>query len=145
MTLCLRLTSLVGRRRIGSATGNLSNAATTNLSTGDVNVYIIGPEQCILQMESIDWIQYRTCYSLLKELQERIQQIIQRLVRSHMGDPVPSLNLHTVTAIAIDLHHTAKLSAPGRKRLTWSGKECVSVITRESRYIRMDVDCRASS
>jgi hypothetical protein len=30
--------------------------ATTNLSTGDVNVYIIGPEQCILQMESIDWI-----------------------------------------------------------------------------------------
>jgi hypothetical protein len=47
-----------------------------------------------------------------------------------MGDPVPSLNLHTVTAIAIDLHHTAKLSAPGRKRLTWSGKECVSVITR---------------
>jgi hypothetical protein len=43
---------------------------------------------------------YRTCYSLLKKLQERVQQILQRLVRSHMGDSVPSLNLHTVTVRA---------------------------------------------
>lgn len=43
---------------------------------------------------------YRTCYSLLKELQERIEQILKGLVRSYMGDSVRSLNLHTVTVRA---------------------------------------------
>lgn len=66
---------------------------------------------------------YRTCYSLLKELQKRIEQILQRLVRSHMGDPVPMLNLHTLTAIAIDLHHAAITlrSRQEKAGLVWKG------------------------
>jgi hypothetical protein len=66
---------------------------------------------------------YRVCYCLLKEIQERIKHILHRRLHLYTEDTIPSLNLHTVIAIALDLHDATKSIRLRQKKafLDWKG------------------------